>query len=125
MLFEEKLHGAAKWASVLTVGIGALSFSDPAATEAAKSLVSLGLMVAGAALWFEVHGRTGTVRRILATVALACALAALAKLASDGVLSADEISFRDTEPRPPAPTPVLPHAAVALAVAAAALLAVP
>ena len=123
MLFEEKLRHAAGWAGILAGVLGALSLTAPPLAHPVANGVGLGLVAAGAALWFELRGRTATPRRLCAALALACALGAFGQLAANGTLGADELSLRDPTPGPGVPARDLPHAPLALALAAAALLA--
>lgn len=124
MPLEEKLRRASAWAGLAAGALGALAWPARPVVELDQSLVALGLALAGAALWFEGHGSPVALRRIFAALALACALGSLGKLAADGALSLDALSLRDSEPHlAGASPPRLPHAPLALAVAALALFA--
>ncbi len=124
MTFEEKLRRAASWAGLAAGALGAMALPTKPVVELDQSLVALGLALAGIALWLEGRGSTLAWRRIFAALALACALGALLKLAHDGTLSLDALSLRDSESGPMGASPRrLPHAPLALAVAAVALFA--
>jgi PAS domain S-box-containing protein len=122
MSFEEKLRRVAAW-SGLTAGVfGVLRLLvSPALPEeqGMTLLITAGVVLCGAALWFDARGRSPLVRPVLAALALACAAGALIKLRADGYLGIAELSFRDPAPRPPQiPYRPLPHAALVLAIAA-------
>ncbi len=123
MQFEAKLRRFAGLSGILTGTLGVVPLAIQPTVHFLPAVVSLGLAAAGAALWSEVRRDTTTVRQTLAGFAFACALAALVKLVADGALGFDELLFREPLPKPNgAPAPDLPHAPLALALGAAALL---
>ncbi len=124
MQFEAKLRPFAGWSGILAGVFGLVPLAIQPTVQFLPAVVSLGLLGAGAALWSEVRRDTVKVRQSLAAFAFVCALAGLGKLVIDGNLGFDELFFRDPLQKDNgAPAPDLPHAPLALALGAAALLA--
>ena len=73
MPFEEKLRRTSAWAGLSAGALGVLALSSRPWVELDQSLVALGLVPAGAALWFESHGHAEVARRICAALAFSCA----------------------------------------------------
>ena len=121
MPIEQILRRVAEWAGVAAaIAGGWIALSHPAG-HISDSMVAAGLIAAGAALWIEARGRSVLARQSLAFVALALALGALGRLAATGRLAHDVFALHDSAPARD-PSAELPHAPLALALAAVALL---
>ena len=112
MQFNENFSRTAGWAGLLAGALGALSLPTQPLVRLDQTLVGLGLVAAGAALWVTAHEGTPVWRRLGAVVALFCALGAAA------------LTLRDPPPLSADLPQNLPHAPLLLVLAAVALLGV-
>ncbi len=122
MTFEEKMRRAAATAGILASVLGLLALTAEPVGHLARVLVALGLAASGASLWLKARGRSEQATNFASGLALALALTALAIIVAAGEFSVGHLMLGEPV-APPGPAPVLPHAPLALVLAATSVLA--
>ena len=124
MLREPPLRQSAGWSGLGAAVLGLVTLPWSPLAHLPQTLVALGLAAAGAALWCEVRRPFPRSACLAATLALCLGLASLGNLALSGRFSPDQLALREPVPTTSALAEAdLPHAALALLLAASALLA--
>ncbi len=124
MTFEANMRRSAAWGGIGASILGLFSLPGDPLVHLPRTLVALGLFYAGISLWLEARRRSPQAMLLAAGLALALAFGALGKLVADGDLGADELILREPMATGSSTSPrALPHAPLALVLAASSLLA--